>query len=105
MKRERRTMEAMVALYCRNTHGKGKGLCPECASLLEYSLERLARCPFQERKPACSRCPIHCYKPGMREKIRVVMRHAGPRMIRRHPVLALLHMMDAMRRTKDKTSS
>ncbi len=34
----------------------------------------------------------------MREKIRRVMRYAGPRMLLRHPVMALLHMVDGLRK-------
>ncbi len=33
---------------------------------------------------------------GEREKIIAVMRHAGPRMIARHPILAVRHLRDAM---------
>jgi hypothetical protein len=33
----------------------------------------------------------------MREKIREVMRYAGPRMIYRHPIMAVFHLIDGMR--------
>jgi hypothetical protein len=33
----------------------------------------------------------------MREKIQAVMRHAGPRMPYRHPLLALYHFLDSRR--------
>ena len=33
----------------------------------------------------------------MRERVRVVMRTAGPRMIWRHPVLAVRHVLDGRR--------
>ncbi|MCK5227056.1 MAG: nitrous oxide-stimulated promoter family protein, partial [Desulfobulbaceae bacterium] len=46
----------------------------------------------------CGNCPIHCYKPKMRKKVREVMRYAGPRMIWRHPFLALCHTIDGMRK-------
>ena len=49
-------------------------------------------------KTTCARCPTHCYKSAMRAQIKVVMRYAGRRMLLRHPVLALLHMLDAWRR-------
>jgi len=32
----------------------------------------------------------------MRERIRAVMRYAGPRMLWRHPLLALLHLADGL---------
>jgi len=41
--------------------------------------------------------PVHCYKPARRDEIRQVMRYAGPRMMRAHPVLTLLHWVDGMR--------
>jgi hypothetical protein len=34
----------------------------------------------------------------MREKIRAVMRYAGPRMLYHHPLLAFYHMIDGMRK-------
>ncbi len=97
MRRERRTIEAMIRLYCRDHHGRGRELCAGCAELLGYALERLDRCPFQEGKTTCAKCPVHCYKPSMREAVRAVMRYAGPRMVWRHPVLALFHLLDGRR--------
>ena len=44
-------------------------------------------------KTFCSACPIHCYKPEMREKIRTVMRYGGPRMLLYHPMMTLRHML------------
>lgn len=97
LERETRTLEALVSLYCRGVHKHGKALCPACAGLLAYALERLRSCPFQGSKPVCSRCPVHCYRPAMREDIRRVMRHSGPRLVTRHPILALRHILDARR--------
>jgi hypothetical protein len=98
MKRERKTVEAMIALYCREQHHSGEQLCDECRQLAEYARLRLANCPFQENKTTCGNCPIHCYKSGMRAKVREVMRYAGPRMIRHHPWLAVGHMIDGLRK-------
>jgi Nitrous oxide-stimulated promoter len=91
--RERRTIESMIRLYCRHEHG-GDGLCDECAELRDFAFLRLTKCPYSEAKPACAKCPIHCYKPERREQIRKVMRFAGPRMLLRHPVLAIRHLID-----------
>lgn len=91
--RESRTIEAMTSLYCRGHH-RQRGLCLECALLRNYALACLKKCKFQEDKPTCARCPVHCYKPEMRAKVKVVMRYSGPRMIYRHPVLALRHLVD-----------
>ena len=95
--RERKTISIMIRMYCRAHHNPADGLCPDCAELEAYALQRIDRCPFGWRKPTCANCPIHCYKPGMRERIRTVMRYAGPRMLLRHPVLAVLHLLDGWR--------
>ena len=36
---------------------------------------------------------IHCYKPDMKEKMREVMRYAGPRMMWYHPIAAIKHLI------------
>jgi hypothetical protein len=95
--RECKTVAVMIALYCRKHHG-GNELCSECKKLLEYAEGRLANCPFQDAKTTCTKCPVHCYKPTMREKIRTVMRYSGPRMIYRHPALAIFHLLDGRRK-------
>ena len=95
--REKRTIRAMVRVYCRGHGHTGRPLCPECRELMDYALGRLDRCPFGEEKATCAKCPVHCYKPAMRARVREVMRYAGPRMLLHHPVLALLHQWDAWR--------
>jgi hypothetical protein len=97
MAREARTLEAMVRLYCRGHHGARDGLCTGCEALRGYALDRLRRCPFQERKTTCAKCPVHCYWPDRRGEIRAVMRYAGPRMVMRHPLLTLHHLLDGRR--------
>lgn len=97
--REQNTIQKMTALYCHEKHGAPNGtLCPECRALAEYALERLHRCPFQAQKPTCAKCPIHCYKPAMREQVRSIMRYAGPRMLLHHPLLAIMHLADGLRK-------
>ncbi|OHE76580.1 MAG: hypothetical protein A2107_11910 [Verrucomicrobia bacterium GWF2_62_7] len=100
--RERRTVAAMIRLYCNHQHGKPGQLCVECTALWDYVQLRLERCPFHENKPTCAKCPIHCYQPVIREQIQAVMRYAGPRMLWRHPILAVRHMMDAARKMKSE---
>jgi len=94
--RELKTVRLMIEVYCRHHHGKGS-LCPHCTALAKYARERLEKCFFPENKPVCSKCPVHCYKPEMRVEIKKVMRYAGPCMIYRHPVLAILHLFDKRR--------
>ena len=114
---EKRTVAAMIALYCR---GKGHGvysdvsasktlsskrttsssspfLCPECSELLHYAHRRLERCRLGEEKPSCTRCPVHCYRKDMRERIRQVMRYSGPRMLLYDPIMAIRHLWDFLR--------
>ena len=98
IKREHKTIEAMLRLYCHSQHKTKGELCLECGELLDYAQVRLNRCPFKENKTTCAKCAVHCYKPVMREKVRAVMRYAGPRMLYRHPVLALFHFIDGFRK-------
>jgi hypothetical protein len=105
--REQKTIAAMIALYCRDHHpgdpaspgasatgSADDGLCPACAELLAYARLRLEKCRYGAEKPTCANCETHCYKPAMRERVREVMRYSGPRMLRRHPVLAVAHLAD-----------
>jgi len=101
-RREWKTIETMIAIHCEGVHGSAGGLCAECAELRDYAEKRLERCPYGESKPTCVNCPIHCYQQTMRERVRVVMRYAGPRMIGRHPYLALMHVIDGRRKAPDR---
>ncbi len=93
MEREAKTAGLMIDIFCRERHGGRNGLCPECRRLFDYVVARLAKCPLQDHKPRCAQCSVHCYKPEMREKIRAVMKYAGPRMFFRHPVLTGRHYL------------
>ena len=93
----------MISLFCRLHHSQSQ--CSDCQRLLNYVLERLDKCPFQEGKTTCAKCPVHCYKPEMREKIREVMRFSGPRMIYHHPILAAQHLIDSQRKYPLKARS
>jgi hypothetical protein len=92
--REKKTVGAMVRIYCaeHHEHRAGDLTCPGCQDLLSYAHQRLDRCPYGDLKPACSECPIHCYQPARREAMRDVMRSSGPKMLFRHPWLALVHL-------------
>jgi len=93
MEKELKTAELMIKIFCRGQHGKKEGLCPECRNLFDYVTRRLEKCRLRENKPKCSKCPVHCYKSEMREKIRAVMKYAGPRMLYRHPILTGRHYL------------
>ncbi len=93
MNLEARTVSAMVHIYCRAHHGAAKDLCEDCAGLFAYAGQRIEKCPFGIDKPVCNHCIVHCYQPEMRERIQTVMRFSGPRMVWRHPVLAIRHLL------------
>lgn len=95
--RELATLSVMIEIHCREQHGDIDGLCGDCAALLAYATRRLDRCVFGNDKPTCAKCTVHCYSAAMREEVRAVMRYAGPRMVWRHPVLALWHLLDKRR--------
>ncbi len=95
--RELATLAAMIRIYCHDVHAEDEGLCEGCAALLAYATRRLDRCVFGDDKPTCAKCTVHCYNAALREQVRIVMRYAGPRMLWRHPVLALRHTLDGRR--------
>lgn len=97
--RELRTIAVMVDMYCRFHHHAGDVPCPACRQLLDYAQKRLERCPFGDAKPTCNKCLVHCYSVERREKVREVMRWAGPRMLRHHPILGIRHLLDGRRPT------
>ena len=103
LKREHETISRMIALYCHAHHHPPQSvLCSECQLLLDYAHQRIERCPYGWEKPTCANCPIHCYQPDRREQIRQVMRYAGPRMLWHHPRLAVLHLVDGLRKLPER---
>lgn len=90
IEREKRTVSQMIEIYCRRHH-HAAGLCDECRALEQYAHHRLDRCKFGGNKTSCKKCPVHCYKPEMRQAIARVMRYSGPRMLLYHPMAALRH--------------
>ena len=99
--RELKTIVVMLGIYCRDHHDAASrgdaSLCADCASLHDYARDRLAGCTYGAEKPTCVNCQIHCYARRQREDMRTVMRYAGPRMLWRHPVLAVAHLVDGRR--------
>lgn len=90
---EKAVVAKMIRLYYRRKLGLREPSTEEM-ELLSYAERRLTHCKFGEQKPACKRCPIHCYRSDMRAKIREVMRWAGPRMIIYDPVAAIKHLLN-----------
>ncbi len=111
-RRERKDLLVLArftAVYCRAHHHRqqrqplpaghelGAALhlgrvsyCSECRNFLEYAFARRLRCPLNP-KPACKHCPVHCYRPDYRQKVREIMRFAGPYLLRRGRLDLLWH--------------
>ncbi|HDW8579830.1 TPA: nitrous oxide-stimulated promoter family protein [Escherichia coli] len=94
--REKLTIKKMIDLY--------QAKCPQASAepehydaLFAYARKRLDKCVFGEEKPACKQCPVHCYQPAKREEMKQIMRWAGPRMLWRHPILTVRHLIDDKR--------
>ena len=97
-----------TAVYCRVQHKDDKSImttdepelqslplnkypvCIGCREFLRYAFERRLRCPLAE-KPVCKHCPVHCYKPEHRQKVREIMRFSGQYLIRRGRLDLLWH--------------
>ena len=95
IEREKKTIALMIDIYCQKKHGnKKRELCDECKELLEYAHKRLSFCKFGENKSTCSRCPIHCYKKDMKEKVKDVMKFSGPRLIVHNPIELVRHALN-----------
>jgi Nitrous oxide-stimulated promoter len=98
----KKTVQTMISMYCRVNHNKkekvsGK-LCRDCLELEQYALLKLRRCPYGENKPNCPHCPVHCYSQEKRERISLVMRYSGPRMVLKHPILSTYHLYNKFRK-------
>jgi hypothetical protein len=97
-----------TAVYCRVKHDGDKSalttdepglqnlplqkfpVCKECGEFLLYAFQRRLCCPLDE-KPICKHCPVHCYKPEYRQKVREVMRFSGQYLIKRGRLDLLWH--------------
>lgn len=94
--RETKTLTAMFSVYCKGHHqAKEAQLCTQCKAIRDYTIKRLHNCPLIERKPTCANCLIHCYNKDMQNKVRIIMRYSGPRILLRHPLLTLYHFLDS----------
>lgn len=100
--REKLVVSQMIAIYCAGHHPRGERtetgyagepVCPACADLDRYAVLRTERCRKMATKTSCKNCEHHCYPPKMEARIREVMRYAGPRMLYRHPVAAVRHIL------------
>ena len=90
IEQEKKLITIMIEIY-EKAHGE------DLSTLKEYAYKRIDHCPRKEEKTFCSSCPIHCYAPVYRQQIKMVMKYAGPRMIYKHPVIAIKHMINTIK--------
>lgn len=108
-----RLLGDFARIYCRGVHGasqrsplqsdgvdlgiygrRAPEVCTGCAELLRYAEKRRAYCP-KDPKPFCSYCDTHCYTAEMRERMREVMRYAGPRsLLHGHAIDGVKHLIE-----------
>ena len=110
LEKDLRILGRFIESYCRRCHahrdsapaklgthdveavvGRELRLCAECRKLLAHSFVKRTRCPLSP-KPACRRCPDHCYHPRYRAEIRRVMKTTGWRFALRNPLEYLRHL-------------
>ena len=100
---ELKTIKLMTVIYCKAHHQDSvcndgvcnDSVCDDCAAFIKHAEQKLDRCVYGELKPACKACPIHCYKPEQKEQARLIMRYSGPKMLFKHPILAIKHLIKA----------
>jgi len=102
-----KVLAVFTSTYCRQHHkgdrqplvclpGLGRrqaerySCCTDCRDLLSYAFDRRLRCPL-DPKPTCKHCPVHCYRPGHREKVREIMRFSGAYLLKRGRLDLLWH--------------
>lgn len=97
-----------TAVYCRQNHEAEREVvstdepelqrlplqkypvCDECCEFLLYAFARRLRCPLED-KPVCKHCPVHCYQPEYRAKVKEVMKFSGQYLIKRGRLDLLWH--------------
>lgn len=92
---EKKTVSAMIDIYYKQF--KAGSHKEEQAEVLSYAMKRLSYCQFGDEKPTCKICPVHCYKKSYKEKMQVIMRYSGPRMLIYHPIMSFEHFIKEWR--------
>lgn len=99
LQRDLNVLVKFVELYCRDHHpaesrkrlllrthnvaeleARDVHVCPACAKLLQHGMVKRANCTMSP-KPACKRCPRHCYAPVYRQQMKDVMRYSGRKLV------------------------
>jgi hypothetical protein len=109
--RDLKTLALFIGVFCRHQHrdaerspvqigphdvsaitGRPVVLCRACAKLLSHAFVKRSHCPM-DPKPACKRCPSHCYHPSYRTQIRQVMKYSGRRLLLTGRLHYLFHLL------------
>ncbi len=78
--------------YWPRPNAKPVKLCADCRKLLAHAVVMRTRCAL-DPKPACRKCPVHCYGPKYRAQMREVMRYSGRALVLRGRLDYLLHLL------------
>ena len=97
IEREKRMVDAMILIYCKDHHGCENAPCTKCSKLGIYAKERLENCRYKEKKPVCGRCGLTCYNKQNKDYAETIFNYGGLRMIFYYPKLSLHHFLDAFR--------
>jgi hypothetical protein len=93
---DKKILKIFISIYCKKRHlEKGSevykdNLCKDCYELLNYAYKKLNNCLLNP-KPMCKKCPIHCYSPQNREKIKEIMKFSGIYLIKHGRLDLLFH--------------
>lgn len=87
--KEKELLAIMIKIYEDGHH-------VDLTELKKYAFKRIDHCPRKEEKTFCSSCPIHCYQKIYRQQIREVMKYSGKRIIFKHPIIAIKHMLNTL---------
>lgn len=87
---EKELIEVMIKIYEDGNH-------VDLSELKNYSFRRIENCPRKKEKTFCSSCPIHCYQKIYRHKIREVMKYSGKRILFKHPLLTIKHLINTLK--------
>lgn len=101
---EKKIVVEMIEIYCHGNHHarpNNERLCADCQKLADYACDRTDKCPFMSTKTFCSNCPVHCYKKDMQAGIQEVMKYSGPRLIFKHPIGMVYHMISYQKTKMD----
>ena len=89
---EKNTVYKMIRLFCKSHHNSEKQLCNDCSDLYNYSILRISNCFYEFNKPVCSSCKTHCFNEKNREKIILIMKWSGPKMLWYYPITLMKYL-------------